>query len=184
MTQMGRATVTDTQRFHLEPRQALLRLELWGEVADVSKRFEAAFGTSLPAASRSISSGDLRIIWREPKAWMIAAPMAGLPDLLAKLTDIVGHDGAVTDISGAAVRCSLRGPDWRILLTHGGVFDAEDPTFAPGCVAGTVVEHIAIRIDVVSETQADVYVAPSYAVDLLGYWETVAGSLTVKSRLE
>ena len=184
MTQRARATVTDAPRFHLEPRQALLRLELWGEVAVVSARFEAVFGTSLSSASRSVSAGDLRIIWREPKAWMIAAPMADLRDVLATLTDIVGDDGAVTDISGAAVRCILRGPDWRALLTHGGIFDAEDPAFAPGCVAGTVVEHINIRIDVVSQDRADVYVAPSYAVDFLGYWETVARSLAVKSALE
>ena len=184
MTRKGRATVTDAPRFQLEPRQALLRLELWGEVGVVSARFAAVFGTTLPAASRSVSTGDLRIIWREPKAWMIAAPMADLQDVSAKLIDIAGDDGAVTDISGAAVRCTLHGPDWRALLTHGGVFDAEDPAFAPGCVAGTVVEHIAIRIDVVSETQADVYVAPSYAMDLLGYWESVVGSLVVKSLVE
>jgi heterotetrameric sarcosine oxidase gamma subunit len=181
MIQKGNATVTDAPRFHLEPRQFLVRLELWGEVAVVSARFEGTFGTALPAASRSVSAGDLRIIWREPKAWMIAAPLARLQDVSAKLTDIVGDDGAVTDISGAAVRCTLRGPDWRALLTHGGVFDAEDPAFAPGCVAGTVVEHINLRIDVVSDNQADVYVAPSYAVDLLGYWETVAGSLVITS---
>ena len=180
MTQKGRATVTDAPRFQLSPRQALLRIERWGEIAAVSARFEAAFGIGLPAASRSVSTGDLRVIWREPKAWMIAAPMVGSQDLLAKLSDISDQAGAVTDISGAAVRCTLHGPDWRVLLTHGGVFDAEDPAFAPGCVAGTVVEHINIRIDVVSDNQADVYVAPSYAVDLLGYWETVAGSLAVK----
>ncbi len=181
MTQKGRATVTDAPRFQLSPRQALLRLELWGEIAAVSTRFEAAFGIALRVSSRSASVGELRVIWREPKAWMVAAPMAELQDILAKLTDIAGQDGVVTDISGAAVRCTLYGPDWRALLTHGGVFDAEDPAFAPGCVAGTVVEHIAICIDVVSDDQACVYVAPSYAVDLLGYWETVAGSLAVKS---
>lgn len=114
-------------------------------------------------------------------AFMVAAPAASAQEVSARLTEIAKGDGAVTDISGAAVCCSLAGPDWRVLLTQGGVFDAEDPAFAPGCVAGTVVEHINIRIDVVSETQADVYVAPSYSRDLLGYWETVAGSLSVKS---
>ena len=173
--------MTDAPRFQLSPPQTLLRLELWGGVAPVSQRFKAAFGVDLPAASKAVSAGDVRVIWREPRAWMIAAPMADGPDLLAKLTDAAGDDGAVTDISGTAVRCALTGPDWRALLTNGGIFDAEDPAFAPGCVAGTVVEHINIRIEVVSEDQADIYVAPSYAVDLLGYWETVAGSLAVRS---
>ena len=181
MTPKARATVTDALRFHLHPTKALLRLELWGDLAAVSTRFEAVFGGALPAASRALSVGDLRVIWREPLAFMIAAPLASLQDVSARLTEVAAQDGAVTDISGAAVCCALTGPDWRVLLTQGGVFDAEDPAFAPGCVAGTVVEHINIRIDVVSETQADVYVAPSYAQDLLSYWETVAGSLLVKS---
>ncbi len=181
MTAKARAIVTDAPRFHLQPRQALLRLELWGNAAAVGTNFAAAFGVGLPAASHAVSVGDLRVIWREPSAWMVAAPLAASQDLSAKLTEIAGPDGAVTDISGAAVRCTLTGPDWRALLTHGGVLDAEDPGFAPGCVAGTIVEHINIRIDVVSEDQADVYVAPSYAVDLLRYWEEVVGSLSVKS---
>ena len=181
MTQKARATVTDAPRFQLSPPQTLLRLELWGDVAPVSQSFKVAVGVDLPAANRAVSAGDMRVSWREPKAWMIAAPLVCGPDLLAKLTDIAGPDGAVTDISGAAVRCALIGPEWRVLLTHGGIFDAEDPAFASGSIAGTVVEHISIRIDVVSETQADVYVAPSYAADLLGYWETVAGSLAVRS---
>ena len=175
------ATVTDAPRFHLQPPQALLRLEVWGEANAVSKRFMAAFGVDLPAASLAISSGDLRVIWREPSAYMIAAPLAVSQDLSEKLTKVAARDGAVTDISGAAVCCTLSGPDWRALLTHGGVFDAEDPAFALGCVAGTVVEHINIRIDVLSETRADIYVAPSYAQDLLGYWDQVAGCLSVRS---
>jgi len=181
MIMKARATVTDAPRFHLQPPQTLLRLELWGALAAVSARFKAAFGVELPSASAAVSAGDLRVIWREPAAFMIAAPFTASQDLVARLTEVAANDGAVTDISGAAACCTLTGPDWRILLTHGGVFDAENPAFAPGCVAGTVVEHINIRIDVVNETQADVYVAPSYAQDLLGYWETVVGRLSVKS---
>ena len=181
MIMKARATVTDAPRFHLQPPQTLLRLELWGALEAVSTRFKAVFGVELPAAGRAVTVGDFRVIWREPAAFMITAPCTASQDLVVRLNEVAAEDGAVTDSSGAAVCCTLTGPDWRILLTQGGVFDAENPTFAPGCVAGTVVEHINIRIDVVSETQADVYVAPSYARDLLGYWETVLGSLSVKS---
>ena len=123
--------------------------------------------------------GTLRVIWREPGAWMIRAPLAERDTLQDRLAIIAGADGVVTDISGAAVRCALRGHDWRVLLTYGGVFDAEAPAFGPGCVAGTVVEHIAVRFDVIADDHVDAYVAPSFAVDLFSYWTSVARGLDV-----
>ncbi|CAN5383288.1 hypothetical protein BH10PSE5_BH10PSE5_11410 [soil metagenome] len=168
-----------TDRFQTAPPELIVRLELWSGAAQVRARFEAGFGVSLPDPNRSVSTGDLRVIWREPGAWMIRGPSLG--DLLERLTKVAGADGAVTDISGAASRCRLTGEDWRILLTHGGVFDAEDPAFAPGCVAGTVIEHMAVRYDVIAADTIDVYVAPSYAVDLLAYWTSIARDLDVRA---
>ena len=173
--------MTDTPRFHLAPAEALLRLELWDVAAASRARFTQLFGASLPAAGHAVALGPVRVIWCEPAAWMLRGPIADRSGLIARLTEVAGSDGAVTDISAAAVRCALVGADWRILLTHGGVFDAEDPAFAPGCVAGTVVEHMAVRFDVIIADQVDAYVAPSYAADLLGYWTAVAGGLDVRS---
>ena len=101
-------------------------------------------------------------------------------EAVRRLVEVAGDDGAVTDISGAAVRCAIHGGDWRTLLTYGGVFDAESPTFGPGSVAGTVVEHMAVRFDVITQDQVDAYVAPSYAQDLFGYWARVARGLDVR----
>ena len=167
-------------RFQATPPDALLRIELWAEPAAVSARCKAALGLDLPADNRAVSVGDIRVIWREPMAWMARAPLDRRDALAATLSAAVGPDGAVTDISGAAVRCALSGPDWRSLLTHGGVFDAEDPAFAPGCVAGTVVEHMAVRFDVLADDAVDAYVAPSYAADLFAYWTAVARRLDVR----
>ena len=172
--------MTDAPRFQVAPAEALLRLELWANARTVSARFAAAFGVALPGPSRAASAGALRVIWLEPNAWMICAPLAECDDTLARLAMVDGSDGAITDISGAAVRCRLYGRDWRTLLTHGGVFDAEAPAFGPGCVAGTVIEHIAVRFDVIAEDQVDAYVAPSFAPDLLAYWTSVARDLDVR----
>ena len=176
-----RAIVTDVRRFHAQPPEALLRLELWSDPKPVTRRFKAAFQTGLPPPSRAVSAGVARVIWREPGAWMIRAALADREALEAELRTIAGGDGAVTDISGAAMRCAIRGSDWRVLLTHGGVFDAEDPTFGPGCVAGTVIEHIHVRLDVISLDHIDAYVAPSFAHDLFAYWTSVARNLNVRS---
>lgn len=179
MTWKARATVTD--RFKLAPPQPLLRLELWTAPEAASARFAKAFGAPLPGANRAVTTNSLRVIWREPAAWMIRVEAGELSAVLAQLTEVAGHDGAITDISSAAARCALEGPDWRILLTYGGVFDAEDLAFAPGCVAGTVIEHMAVRFDVISQTRVDAYVAPSYAADLLSFWSSVARDLDVRA---
>nr|WP_272886959.1 sarcosine oxidase subunit gamma family protein [Phenylobacterium aquaticum] len=149
-------------------------------MAETSARFAAAFGAALPGAGQAITTSGLRVIWREPGAWMIRVETDPAQTILDRLVEIAGADGAVTDISGAAARCVLVGTDWRVLLTHGGVFDAENPAFAPGCVAGTVIEHMAVRFDVIAETRVDAYVAPSYAADLFAYWTSVAGNLDVR----
>jgi len=172
--------VTKRLRFQAAPPETLLRVELWSGTAAVSARFEAAYGLALPGAGRAASFDARRIIWREPGAWMVRAARAERDALLERLSQIAASDGAVTDISGAAARCRLEGQDWRILLTHGGVFDAEAPAFGPGCVAGTVVEHMAVRFDVISESEVDAYVAPSYAPDLFAYWSSVARGLDVR----
>ncbi len=179
MIQRERAIVTDAPRFKAAPAEPLLRLELWGGLAETSARFTTAFGAVLPGAGQAITVSGLRVIWREPGAWMIRVETGERGATLDRLMKIAGADGAVTDISGAATRCVLTGGDWRVLLTHGGVFDAEDPAFAPGCVAGTVIEHMAVRFDVITETRVDAYVAPSYAVDLFAYWTSVARGLDV-----
>lgn len=172
--------MTDAPRFHAAPQDALIRLELWSGAAPTANRFESVYGVRLPGPGQSLWAQSLRLIWREPGAWMVRAPLEGRDGVASRLAEVVGSEGAVTDISGAAVRCSLEGRDWRILLTHGGVFDAEASDFGPGCTAGTLIEHIAVRFDVVSDDQVDVYVAPSFAHDLFAYWTDVAGDLHVR----
>lgn len=179
MMRKARAIVTDAQRFLAAPPEALLRLELWAQTGPVSRRFEVGFGAPLPGPGRAMTTGTQRVIWREPGAWMIRTPLAERDTLQDHLGAIAGEAGAVMDISGAAVRCALRGRDWRVLLTYGGVFDAEAPAFGPGSVAGTVIEHIAVRFDVIADDQVDAYVAPSYAEDLFSYWTSVARDLDV-----
>lgn len=180
MIRKGRATVTDASRFQAAPPETLLRLELWAEPRAARARFKRAFGADLPGPGQAVSASASRVIWREPEAWMIRAPRVERETLAARLAEIAGDDGAVTDISGAAVRCAIRGRDWRILLTHGGVFDAEAAEFRPGSVAGTVIEHMAVRFDVIAEDQVDAYVAPSFADDLFAYWTSVARGLEVR----
>jgi sarcosine oxidase gamma subunit len=60
---------------------------------------------------------------------------------------------------------------------EGGVFDAESPTFAAGCSAATIIDHVNVRLHVVDETTCDTYVPLSFSKSLLHFWEQSAGSL-------
>jgi heterotetrameric sarcosine oxidase gamma subunit len=155
------------------PPDALVQIEVWGDAATVGGRLAASMALDLPAPCRSIPAGDRRILFWEPNTWLVRAPLAQRDETLGRLTEALGSEGATTDLSGAFRRIGVIGPRWRSLLMIGGVFDAESPRFGPGCVAGTVLHHLPVRLDVIGKDAVDAYVAPSYAPDLLHHW-TVA----------
>jgi heterotetrameric sarcosine oxidase gamma subunit len=150
----------------IAPREALFLLEVWGDAAAVETRL----GAPLPAPCRASAIDGGRVIWWEPQTWLARVALADQAAALARLTDALGGDGTVTDVSGAYTRIAVSGPAWRDLMMIGGVFDAESPSFGPGSVAATVIHHLPVRLDVIGETAVEAYVAPSYAGDLLHHW--------------
>lgn len=147
------------------PAAPLWACEIWSNPAAVAKRFAKAKGFDLPAVGRAGGNAALCMIRFEPTVWLVEGDAAGLPDILA-------DDGALTTIGGGVVRIRLSGPDWRALLMEGGVFDAENPTFGPGCSAATVIEHVNVRLHVLADDACVAYVPLSYSRDLLRFWET------------
>lgn len=169
MTRKGRAIVTDVTITPL-PAAPLHALEIWSNAAAVAKRFAAATGFTLPAMGRSAGNDTLRLIRYEPTVWLVEGDATTLPAILA-------GDGALTAIGGGVVRVRLTGKGWRTLLMEGGVFDAENPTFAPGCSAATIIDHVAVRLHVVNNDTCDAYVPASYSAGLLHFWRTAAAGL-------
>lgn len=146
-------------------------LELWdiggaGAVADV-------LGFALPPAGRSAGSDALRAIRVEPMVWLVEGD--GFDP--AALAAAVEAYGALTAIGGGFVRASLRGEGWRQVLMRDGVFDAESAAFGPGCVAATVIAHVAVRLHVVAEDRCDALVPASYAGPLVESWRKIAGRI-------
>ncbi len=148
-------------------REALFRLEIWGAQAAVEQRLDAA----LPAPCRATPHGDARLIWWEPSAWLIRSRLADAGARRAALEFAAGDDGAVTEVSGGFRRLRVQGEAWRSLLMIGGVFDAESSAFAPGCVAGTVIHHLPVWLDVIDAETIDAYTPSSYAAELERHWE-------------
>jgi len=142
------------------PPDALLRLDLWN----------GPVGEGLPAMGHAIDAPHGRLLGIEPAAWLLRAPMPLESEAGAWLAALARDQGAVIAITGGLARFRLEGPRWRELLTINAVFDVEDPAFAPGSVAATILNHAAIWIDVVTDTAADVYCLPSYAEHLTTGW--------------
>ncbi len=152
------------------PAAPLYALELWSEPAKASARIKKACGMELPSMGRAAGKAGLTLIRFEPTVWLVE----GDP---AKLAEALGEDGALTAIGGGIVRVELSGLRWRRLLMEGGVFDAESSESAPGCSASTLIDHVNVRLYVVSEDACLAYVPASFAADLIAFWESAAGAL-------
>ena len=57
------------------------------------------------------------------------------------------------------------------------MFDAESPAFAPGCSAATIIDHVAVRLHVVSDEACDAYVPASFSAGLIHFWTQAAATL-------
>jgi heterotetrameric sarcosine oxidase gamma subunit len=169
MTPQGRVIVIDVTITTL-PAAPLHALEIWSNAPAVATRFEAVTGFALPTICRSAGTHALRLIRYEPTVWLVEGDASALPDILA-------NDGALTAMGGGIVRVRLSGKGWRTLLMEGGVFDAENPAFAPGSSAATIIDHVNVRLHVVSDHVCDTYVPLSFSAGLVSFWEAAAESL-------
>lgn len=152
------------------PAAPLYTFEIWSNPAAVGQRFKAATGFALPPMGRSGGGEGLRLIRYEPTVWLAEGDCSNLPAIL-------GEDGAVTAIGGGIVRIRLSGKGWRTLLMEGGVFDSEAPEFAPGCSAATIIDHVNVRLHVVTGDICDAYVPSSYSAGLMHFWQVAAADL-------
>ena len=152
------------------PAAPLHALEIWSNAPAVAKRFAAATGFALPPMGRSDGTDALCLIRYEPTVWLAEGDTSALADILAE-------DGSLTPIGGGIVRVRLSGKGWRTLLMEGGVFDAENPAFVQGSSAATIIDHVAVRLHVVSEDVCDVYVPLSFSAGLVHFWKVTTGSL-------
>jgi len=160
--------VTDVTITALPPAP-LHALEIWSDAPAVAARFEAAIGSALPRLGSSTGTDTLRLIRFEPTVWLVEGDASAL-------VEILGDDGTLTAIGGGIVRVRLSGARWRALLMEGGMFDAESPGFAPGCSAATIIDHVAVRLHVLSDDVCLAYVPVSYSAGLIHFWEQAVES--------
>jgi heterotetrameric sarcosine oxidase gamma subunit len=160
MTRRESAIVTDRLTVSEAQPTRLVRVEAFALDAAFAETFAAAVGAPVPAVGRVTDAPSGPVIWAEPRAFLASGDAAGLA---ASLADVA----AVSDVSGAWRRIDLAGSGWRERLMIDGLFDAENSAFATGCVAATVLHHAPVMLCPTGDETVLVYVAPSFAVDLL-----------------
>jgi sarcosine oxidase subunit gamma len=151
--------VTDALAISEPHATSLVRVEACDLSAAFAKAFKAAVGVAPPAAARAEAGKGGPVLWAEPTVMLVSGDAAALEEAL-------GAHAAVSDVSGAWRRIDVTGPIWREVLMVDGVFDAESERFGPGALAATMLHHAPVMIHAQSETEASVYVAPSFAQDL------------------
>lgn len=140
----------------------LLQVDVWGESSELA-----------PVGRALDQDGDMdgaRVMWSGPRTWLVRAPLENRANVVEALAGLIGEGGAITEVTAGYARIRVKTPDWRALLMISGVFDAESPKFERGCVAGTLIDHLPVHLDVVEEDTVEVYVAPSYAPHLRALW--------------
>lgn len=152
------------------PAAPLQALEIWSNPVAVAKRFKTATSLDLPGIGRSAATETFCLIRFEPTVWLVEGDASIFPAIL-------GDDGALTAIGGGITRVQLSGKGWRTLLMEGGVFDAENPAFANGCSAATIIDHVNVRLHVVSDDACNAYVPLSYSQSLIHFWQQAEETL-------
>ena len=147
MIRKGHAIVTDPHvSISIAPAADVVVLDMWGDGAPLLH--------------------GVRAIQVEPRRWWLVD--AG--DKIQAITEALGDKGAITPIGGGLIRATLTGPGWRSQLMISGVFDAENPAFKPGDCAATIIGHVSVWIDVISDETARVYFAASLRGDMEQLW--------------
>lgn len=169
MTLLASVTVTNVAITPL-PAAPLDALEIWSNPVAVAKRFKTATSLDLPAMGRTAATDTFSLIRFEPTVWLVEGDASKFPAIL-------GGDGALTAIGGGITRVQLSGKGWRTLLMEGGVFNAENPAFSAGCSAATIIDHVNVRLHVVSDEACIAYVPLSFSQGLIHFWKQAAETL-------
>ena len=147
---------------------AVIAIDLWSDYDEARGRAGAALGGALPGR---LGSADLTGGWRalrvEPTVWWLTGPLEGLEGAVAALEAALGEDGAAVDLTGGLTRLEVAGPAVARAADDRRGVRRREPCLRPGSTAGTILHHVGVRYDVVDDDRVHIFVAPSYAHDLL-----------------
>ena len=142
----------------ISKRQNLHILHLAGNLrdADFPTAARGALGLPLPQLAGETRDGHgVRILWLAPNRWLVVSGH--------KLeTDAFGEKAAVNDVGQGRSVLRRSGRNVRDVLCKGCPIDLDPQSFSAGHVAATLLGHLNVVIDCITDDVFDLYVTRSY----------------------
>ncbi len=140
--------------------QVGIRLDPAGPAAG---RVAAAMGVELPTANRVNEAMGRRLLWLGPDEWLVVAADTDPQAFVTTLTEVIGVDGCVVDLSANRTGLELTGLKARDVLATCCSLDFHPRVFGPGQCAQTLIQKAGVLIDQRSDDTYLVLVRPSFA---------------------
>lgn len=148
---------------------ALARFVVQGDAAG------NAFGVALPTEPcRAAVAGDRAALWLGPEEWLLLAPDAQAPEVVAAL---VGAAPSVVEVSDAWVSLLVEGPGAARLLSAGCPLDLHANAFPVGMATRTVLGSVGILLWRRGDTAWHLEVGRSYAAHARAFLAEAARGL-------
>ncbi len=128
-----------------------------------ARRVAAAMGVELPTANRVSEATGRRLLWLGPDEWLVVAADTDQQELVTTLTEAIGVDGCVVDLSANRTGLELTGALARDVLSTCCSLDFHSRVFGPGQCAQTLIQKAGVLIDQRSDDTYLLLVRPSFA---------------------
>ncbi len=151
-------------------------------IAKRDKRFalinavNTTFGVVLPDGARRVSRGAVTFAGVGPEQWLASAEGAEAPGFAARVRSRVGLFAAVSDQSDSRLVVRLSGPRVRDVLAKGVPLDLHPKVFKVGDVAGTLVAHMAVQLDMLDDAPTYQLTAPRSMAGSFWSWLTASAA--------
>lgn len=122
-------------------------------------RVAKALGGPLPVVPCTVSRLDgVDVLWLGPDEWLLIAPERDREAVMEAMRDVVGDDGAVTDVSAQRTTVRLTGPYVREVLARGCAIDLHPAATSVDSCVQTLLAQTGVILVTNNETASDLLV--------------------------
>lgn len=142
-----------------------------GQLTELSAKFQAATGLSLPMQPKRVDGADVSVVWTAPEQWLV---MTGSAAGASKLASDLSGLASITDQSDSRAVIEVSGNKVHEMLAKGVMIDLHPKVFQPGDTAVTPVAHIGAQVTKLSADPVFEIMVPRSFVE--SFWDFLVES--------
>lgn len=123
---------------------------------EVQLRLEALAGGPLPLPLRQAKRDEATWIWVAPREWLLAGADRNVGPLAARLSDELGDDALILDVTHGLVSFRLSGPEAQAALAAHCPLDLSPAAFGDGGAARTLLGEAVVLLTAEASEQHDI----------------------------